>query len=234
MGRHVLGAAAICGLRGRIAGPGRRFGGRAVVGRAKSSFASACYWGSIDASGVISAYRRYLQANENDAKWAVTVADAFAAAGGEGAASSVRHAAAERGARCGGASAAGPRRRSIRPRRPALCRPAGMPNDPVKPPWAISSSRILISVSPGRRRTWRCRGCTTVGFGLDRNGVFGHGWRPVLDQLVLSDQGCSAGDGRWPGCGLPRRAPAGAGRRRDHWLTREPPRRLTSWSPAPC
>ena len=70
-----------------------------------SSFASACYWGSIDASGVITAYRRYLQANENDAKWAVTVADAFAAAGGEGNISTLSDAAVNEALAAAGVSA---------------------------------------------------------------------------------------------------------------------------------
>jgi hypothetical protein len=58
-----------------------------------SSFESGCYWGRIEASGVIGAYREYLRANENDARWAVTVADAFAAAGGEGSVSTLSDAA---------------------------------------------------------------------------------------------------------------------------------------------
>ena len=49
-----------------------------------ADFADRCGWGRIEADGVITAYRAYLAANENDARWAQTLADDFTKAGGEG------------------------------------------------------------------------------------------------------------------------------------------------------
>jgi len=49
------------------------------------SFGARCQWGRIDAAGVFTGFDQWLTANEEDVRWATTVADAFAAAGGEGA-----------------------------------------------------------------------------------------------------------------------------------------------------
>lgn len=45
------------------------------------TFVDGCGWGSLDASGVMTAYGQYLTANEQDVAWANTVAGAFEAAG---------------------------------------------------------------------------------------------------------------------------------------------------------
>ncbi|RRD51312.1 type IV secretion protein Rhs [Arachnia propionica] len=47
-----------------------------------SSFATSCSWATLDASSVISGYEAWLAANETDAVWADTVAQAFEEAGG--------------------------------------------------------------------------------------------------------------------------------------------------------
>ncbi|MDO4258066.1 MAG: polymorphic toxin-type HINT domain-containing protein [Actinomycetaceae bacterium] len=47
-------------------------------------FAASCRWATLDASSVISALRAWVAQNEQDARWADVVADAFEAAGSEG------------------------------------------------------------------------------------------------------------------------------------------------------
>ncbi|MDO5068121.1 MAG: DUF6531 domain-containing protein [Propionibacteriaceae bacterium] len=49
-----------------------------------TSFTTSCSWATLDASGVISAFTAWLEANELDAQWADVVAQAFESAGGEG------------------------------------------------------------------------------------------------------------------------------------------------------
>ncbi len=49
-----------------------------------TSFAASCQWGRLDADGVITGFDKWLTANGQDVTWATTVANAFAAAGGEG------------------------------------------------------------------------------------------------------------------------------------------------------
>ncbi len=52
---------------------------------AYSTFSAGCGWGRLEASGVFTGFDKYLAANREDVRWATLVADAFAAAGGEGA-----------------------------------------------------------------------------------------------------------------------------------------------------
>ncbi len=48
------------------------------------TFVAGCGWGSLDASGVLTAFTQYLTANGQDVQWANTVAGAFEAAGSSG------------------------------------------------------------------------------------------------------------------------------------------------------
>ncbi len=190
-----------------------------------SSFASACDWGSIDASGVISAYRRYLRANENDAVWAVTVADAFAAAGGEGAVSSVSDAAVNAALAAAGVSAIRSSLAIDPPQAAGAMPTSGYANDPVNTAtgnfiepetdlgFAGAASNLVLS-----------RMYNSLGSGLVAPGVFGPGWASVLDQsLVLSDEGCRwvMADGR--AVDFPREGTGWArGVGENYWLTSEP------------
>ncbi|MGI3785115.1 MAG: DUF6531 domain-containing protein, partial [Janthinobacterium lividum] len=56
----------------------------AQLEHACSAFQTSCRWGSLDASGVFQGFRHWLAANDQDVEWAIVVADAFTAAGGEG------------------------------------------------------------------------------------------------------------------------------------------------------
>ncbi|AXJ10163.1 DUF6531 domain-containing protein [Arthrobacter sp. PM3] len=197
-----------------------------------SSFAANCYWGSVEASGVISAYRNYLNANENDAKWAVTVADAFAAAGGEGKISTLSDAAVNEALAAAGVGA----NRSglvIAPPTAAGAMPtSGYANDPVntstgnfiEPETDLGFAGVASSLVLSRMYN-------SLASGLDVPGVFGPGWASVLDQhLTLSDEGCRwvMADGR--AVEFPREG-TGWGRAagENYWLAREP---VTAGGPA--
>ena len=56
---------------------------------ALGSFAAGCQWGSLRADGVMTGFDKWIAANDEDVRWANVVANAFAAAGGEGAVSTV-------------------------------------------------------------------------------------------------------------------------------------------------
>jgi RHS repeat-associated protein len=190
-----------------------------------SSFGSGCYWGRIEASGVVRAYREYLRANENDARWAVTVADAFAAAGGEGNVSTLSDAAVNAALAAAGVGAS---RSSlvIDPPMAAGAMPtSGYANDPVNTAtgnfiepetdlgFAGVASNLVLS-----------RMYNSLASGLEEPGVFGPGWASVLDQfLAVSDEGCRwvMADGR--AVDFPREG-EGWGRAvgANYWLTREP------------
>ncbi|NUU31146.1 DUF6531 domain-containing protein [Arthrobacter sp. C9C5] len=189
-----------------------------------SSFASNCYWGRIEASGVVRAYREYLRANENDAKWAVTIADAFAAAGGEGSVSTLSDAAVNEALVAAGVSA----NRSglvIDPPLAAGAMPtSGYANDPVNTATGnFIEPETDLGFTGAASTLVLTRMYNSLASGLETTGVFGRGWASVLDQhLALSDEGCRwvLADGR--AVDFPRE---GSGWARavgeNYWLTRQ-------------
>ncbi len=65
----------------------------AILRGAYGDFQSRCRWGTLSADGVLTGFDRYLAANDEDVRWALTVADAFARAGGSGAVSTLANSA---------------------------------------------------------------------------------------------------------------------------------------------
>jgi RHS repeat-associated protein len=188
-------------------------------------FASRCNWGQIGASGVISAYVAYLDANKNDARWADTIADAFAAAGGEGNVSTVSDAAL--GAALAAAEVGASRSALVvvAPTAAGAAPTSGYANDPVNTAtgnfiepetdlgFAGMASNVVLS-----------RMYNSLASGLEMPGVFGPGWASVLDQhLAVSDEGCRwvLADGR--AVDFPREG-SGWGRavNENFWLSQEP------------
>ncbi|SEJ82674.1 YD repeat-containing protein, partial [Arthrobacter sp. yr096] len=159
-----------------------------------SSFADRCGWGRIDAAGVVRAFREYLRLNEADAAWAVVVADAFAAAGSEGAVSTLSDAAVNEALAAAGVSGTRTGLVIDLPTAAGAVPSSGYANDPVSTAtgnfiepetdlgFAGASADLVLS-----------RMYNSLGSGLDTVGVFGPGWASLLDQhLVLTDEG-----GRW-------------------------------------
>ncbi|MDR6637635.1 DUF6531 domain-containing protein [Paenarthrobacter nitroguajacolicus] len=190
-----------------------------------SSFAGQCSWGRIDAAGVVTAFREYLRLNEADAAWAVVVADAFAAAGSEGAVSTLSDAAV--GEALAAAGVSGTRTGLvIDPPTAAGAMPtSGYANDPVNTATGnfIEPETDLGFAGAGADLAVT-RMYNSLGSGLEDVGVFGPGWASVLDQqLAFSDERCRwvMADGR--AVDFPRE---GTGWARavgeNYWLTREP------------
>ena len=190
-----------------------------------SSFAENCYWGRIDAAGVVRAYREYLQANENDARWADQIADAFAAAGGEGNVSTLSDAALNEALAAAGISASRTALVIDPPTAAGAMPSTGYANDPVNTAtgnfiepesdlgFGGSASTLVLT-----------RMYNSLASGLETPGVFGPGWASVLDQhLVLSDDGCRwvLADGR--AVDFPRDGAGwGRGVGENFWLNLEP------------
>ncbi len=59
-------------------------GEHGTLGARLASFSLDCRWGNLSATGVVSGFRSWNEANAEDVLWARTVADAFARAGSEG------------------------------------------------------------------------------------------------------------------------------------------------------
>ena len=77
----------------------------ATVRSAYSDFQSRCRWGTLSADGVLTGFDRYLAANDEDVRWATTVAAAFEQAGGSGAVSTLANSAVEAALRAAGVDA---------------------------------------------------------------------------------------------------------------------------------
>ena len=189
-----------------------------------SDFATQCAWGSISASGVVSAYRSYLSSNKNDATWAKTIADAFAAAGGEGNVSQVSDASLGEALKAAGVS----EKRSalhIDPPTAAGAMPStGYADDPVntatgnflEPETDLGFDGVASGLSLTRMYN-------SLPSGLSKPGVFGPGWASVLDQFLdVGDEGARwvKEDGRL--VVFPREGTGfGRGVRENFWLRQE-------------
>ena len=60
-----------------------------------ADFQARCRWGTLSASGVFAGFDAWLAANDEDVRWATTVANAFKAAGGEGEVSTLSNSAVQ-------------------------------------------------------------------------------------------------------------------------------------------
>ncbi|WP_146067416.1 DUF6531 domain-containing protein [Arthrobacter sp. SX1312] len=190
-----------------------------------SDFASSCSWGSLEASGVLAAYRAFLTANENDAAWAVTIADAFAAAGGEGNVSTVSDAALNEALAAAGVSASRSALTIDPPAAAGAMPTSGYANDPVNTATGnFIEPKTDLGFTGAASSLVLSRMYNSLASGLETAGVFGPGWASVLDQhLSLSDEGARwvMADGR--AVDFPRTGDAwGRAVGENYWLTREP------------
>ncbi|NQD89313.1 type IV secretion protein Rhs [Paenarthrobacter sp. CM16] len=189
-----------------------------------SSFADRCGWGRIDAAGVVTAFRQYLAANEADAGWALVVADAFAAAGGEGAVSTLSDAAVNEALAAAGVSGTRTGLVIDPPTAAGAMPSSGYANDPVNTATGnFIEPETDLGFAGAAADLAVTRMYNSLGSGLGTVGVFGPGWASVLDQhLAFTDEGCRwvMADGR--AVDFPRE---GAGWARavgeNYWLTQE-------------
>ena len=77
----------------------------ATVRSAYSDFQARCRWGTLSADGVLTGFEKYLAANDEDVRWATTVAAAFEQAGGSGTVSTLSDSAVQAALRAAGVDA---------------------------------------------------------------------------------------------------------------------------------
>ncbi|PPF43455.1 hypothetical protein C5C08_14095 [Rathayibacter rathayi] len=164
-------ATAIAVLRGRLA-----------------DFLERYRWGRLSVDGVVSGAEQWLAANRQDAAWARTTADAFAAAGGEGVVSNVADSALAVALASVGISA-DRRDLTIEPARAFGAPPTtGYADDPVN---TATGNFLEIEVDVAFDG-----GCAALRLersynSLDEHvGAFGRGWSSIVEQrLRLGDEG---------------------------------------------
>lgn len=162
-----------------------------------SDFASRCSWGTINADGLVTGFERWLAANDQDVAWAKTIADAFAAAGGEGSVSTVSDAALGAALQAAGVSANRTDLQIDPPTAYGAQPTTGYSMDPVNTTTGNFLEPELDLSFDGASASLRI---SRMYNSLDqRVGVFGPGWASVLEtRLLLDDEGASfvGADGR--------------------------------------
>ncbi|BDZ49530.1 hypothetical protein GCM10025867_17710 [Frondihabitans sucicola] len=155
-----------------------------------SDFASRCQWGTIEASGLVTGFDRWLAANAQDVQWAKTIANAFAAAGGEGSVSTISDSALAAALQAAGVNAERTDLTIDPPRAYGAQPTSGYSMDPVN----TSTGNFL------EPETDLAFAGASASLRLDRMynsldqrvGVFGLGWASTLEtRLEIDDEGAS-------------------------------------------
>ena len=196
--------------------------GRPAALRGKlADFASRCKWGEIEASGLVTGFEKWLEANGQDVAWANTVADAFAAAGGEGDVSTVSDSALAAALQAAGVSADRTALTIDPPRAFGEQPTTGFTMDPVN---TTTGNFLEPEHDLGFGGASASLAMTRMYNSLDdRVGLFGPGWSSVLEtRLLIDDEGASfvGADGRQ--IRFPRQDTGwGRGIGENRWLTEE-------------
>ncbi|MFA0848587.1 DUF6531 domain-containing protein [Curtobacterium sp. WHRI 8282] len=160
-------------------------------------FATKCSWGTINADGLVSAFDKWLAANDQDVTWANTIADAFAAAGGEGAVSTVSDAALAAALAAAGVSQSRTDLQFDPPSAYGAQPTTGYSMDPVNTTTGNFLEPELDLAFTGASAALQV---TRMYNSLDQHvGLFGPGWASILEtRLLLDDEGASfvGADGR--------------------------------------
>ncbi|MBE7162692.1 MAG: RHS repeat protein, partial [Williamsia herbipolensis] len=179
------------GLNGHLTGK------PSSVRSALSDFAAKCSWGHIDASGVVTGFDKWNAANDEDVRWANTVAAAFAAAGGDGSVSTLSDAALAASLQAAGVSVTRTAIAFDPPTAYGAQPTTGYSLDPVN---TTTGNFLEPELDLGFTGASASLGLTRMYNSLDRHiGVFGPGWASVLEiRLLLDDEGASfvGADGR--------------------------------------
>lgn len=162
-----------------------------------TDFASKCSWGHIDATSLVNAFEQWITANGQDVTWANTIADAFAAAGGEGSVSTVSDAALAAALAAAGVSQSRTDLQFDPPSAYGAQPTTGYSMDPVN---TTTGNFLEPELDLGFTGASAALQVTRMYNSLDQHvGLFGPGWASILEtRLLLDDEGASfvGADGR--------------------------------------
>lgn len=179
-------------------GLNRQLDGKTGVLRGKlTDFATNCSWAHIDADSVVTAFDQWIAANDQDVTWANTVADAFAAAGGDGVVSTVADSALAAALTAAGLSQSRSDLQFDPPSAYGAQPTTGFSMDPVN---TTTGNFLEPEVDLGFTGASAALQVTRMYNSLDQHvGLFGPGWASILEtRLLLDDEGASfvGADGR--------------------------------------
>ncbi|TCL86405.1 RHS repeat-associated protein [Curtobacterium sp. PhB142] len=162
-----------------------------------TDFASKCSWGHIDATSLVNAFEQWITANGQDVTWANTIADAFAAAGGESAVSTVSDAALAAALAAAGVSQSRTDLQFDPPSAYGAQPTTGFSMDPVN---TTTGNFLEPELDLGFTGASAALQVTRMYNSLDQHvGLFGPGWASILEtRLLIDDEGASfvGADGR--------------------------------------
>ncbi len=162
-----------------------------------TDFASKCSWGHIDATSLVNAFEQWITANGQDVTWANTIADAFAAAGGEGSVSTVSDAALAAALAAAGVSQSRTDLQFDPPSAYGAQPTTGYSMDPVN---TTTGNFLEPELDLGFTGASAALQVTRMYNSLDQHvGLFGPGWASILEtRLLIDDEGASfvGADGR--------------------------------------
>lgn len=176
----------------------RALDGKPAALRGKlADFAAKCSWGHIDADSVVRAFEQWVAANDQDATWATTIADAFTAAGGEGNVSTVADSALAAALTAAGVSQTRQDLQIDPPSAYGAQPTTGFSMDPVN---TTTGNFLEPERDLGFTGASASLEVTRMYNSLDEHvGLFGPGWSSILEtRLLLDDEGASfvGADGR--------------------------------------
>ncbi|MDO5051724.1 MAG: DUF6531 domain-containing protein [Pseudoclavibacter sp.] len=155
-----------------------------------ADFAASCRWGTLSADGVVASFEAWLSANDQDVDWATTVADAFAAAGGEGEVSTLTDAALSAALQARGVSESREDLEVAVPETVGAPPTSGYANDPVN----AGTGNFLepetdVGFAGGSASLRFARMYNSLLSGEEDSG-FGPGWSSATGmRLVFSEEG---------------------------------------------
>ncbi|KZX21404.1 DUF6531 domain-containing protein [Rathayibacter tanaceti] len=165
-------------------------GNLGTVRGALTDFTDSCHWGELSADGVVSGFEQWLTANDQDVAWAGTIADAFSAAGGDGAVTALPDAALSAALSATGVTLVR-RDLTIAPPQAFGAPPTtGYADDPVNTSTGnFLETEVDLGFSGG---TASLRFARTYNSLDERVGAFGRGWSSEAEQqLRLEDDGAA-------------------------------------------
>ena len=176
----------------------RSLDGKPAALRGKlADFAAKCSWGHIDADSVVRAFEQWVTANDQDATWATTIADAFTAAGGEGNVSTVADSALAAALSAAGVSQTRQDLQIDPPSAYGAQPTTGFSMDPVN---TTTGNFLEPERDLGFTGASASLEVTRMYNSLDDHvGLYGPGWSSILEiRLLLDDEGASfvGADGR--------------------------------------
>lgn len=155
------------------------------IGSLVTDFNSNTTWGQIDAGGLVTAFRAWLEANANDAQFARTLAEAFEAAGSDGGVSVLSDTGLAAALRAAGVNATRDDLDITMPQTLGFEPTTGYSLDPVNTATGnfIEEERDLDFAGGYRLELTRMYNSVTPD-----EGAFGHGWSSLADSGVELDE----------------------------------------------